>query len=312
MPSTYLRELLADAQKQVAFSAVTPPGYQEPTAFFKKAPARVGTLNLNTSNLHTLLADDASMATPIIPLATPGGETMTMAAAILMLSRVAAAGAHIITRPDPSRAIVVGATDPIAGVETIARYFNNIEAAPFSQVADDAEINASPFPVSRATIDWNHSIQKSVRFELKRSYLRQYGNDLVVAEIEMAMVLGLARAADAVLLAAINASMPGAFSVGTAAAQGLRIEELRALVGTAGAGAAFRGDGAFTAANIPADITADMATTLVGAFNRAAVAIHEEVTLIAERRNTQGDLIVTAHANMIPLVPSAGKFWTVA
>lgn len=151
----------------------------------------------------------------------------------------------------------------------------------------------------------------TVSFKVTRSQLRNYGNDNVVDEILLSLVLGLARAADAALLGAIKATAPALFSLGAAAAQGLRLDELRALVGTAGNGAAIREDGTLTAAGIHAELTADMAETMVGAFNRSAVAIHEDVTVTAERRNAAGDLIVTAWANMIPLAPNTAMFWTV-
>lgn len=305
-----LRTLLANAQQQVAHSAITPAGYQEPTAYLKKTPAVAGTLNLKSSFLPTLISNDGDIAASVFPLATPGAEMLTMNAGILQLSRVAAAGSHIITRPDPSRALAVGLTDPFPALEKIARYFNAISPAPFTAIPDDVEINPSEFPVKRSLIDWSDSLQKSVRFEIKRRYLKQYGNDLVIDELLMALTLGLARAADEVLLSAINTSTPNAFSIAEVANQGLRIAELRALVGTNGDGASFRGDGVFTASNIPADTTGDMAGSLIGAFNRTAVAIHEDVTLTAERRNTQGDLVVTVHANLIPLIPDAAKFWT--
>lgn len=307
-----LRAFLENAQQQVAHTAITPVGYQDPTVYLKKTPAVAGTLNLMSSFLPALISKDGDITAPVFPLVTPGAELLTMNAGILQLSRVAAAGSHVITRPDPSRALAIGLTDQFPALEKIARYFNAISPAPFEAVADDAEVNASEFPVKRSLIDWSESLQKSVRFEIKRRYLKQYGNDLVIDELLMALALGLARAADEVLLTAINASTPNAFSIADVANQGLRVTELRALVGTNGVGASFRGDGVFTASNIPADTTGDMAGTLIGAFNRTAVAIHEDVTLTAERRNTQGDLVVTAHANLIPLIPDAAKFWAAA
>ena len=128
----------------------------------------------------------------------------------------------------------------------------------------------------------------------------------------MAFVLGLARASDAVLLTAIEATNPATFTAGAVAAKGLRIDELRGLVGTEGAGAGWRGDGAFAVAGgIAADTTADTVGTVIGSFGRAGVAIHESIDLIVERHNTKGDLVLTAHANMIPLLPNPSVFWTI-
>ena len=310
---TQIRALLADAQNQTAFVSHTPEGFTEPTAYFSKKPATTGTLNLVSTFLPSMAAADGNLYGQ--PIATPGGEMATLSAGILLNSRCAAAGATIITRPDPSRAIAVGFDKGIA-FQRVAKYFSTIGAAPFATVAEDAEgndteVGASELPISRTTLDWSASIQKSVRFELPRSLQRQIGYEQIVDEVILAFVLGLARAADAVLLNAIEAGTPAAFTAAAAAAKGVRITELRALVGTNGTGATWRGDGQFAAAGgILADTTADIAGTVIGSFGRAGVAIHESIDLIIERRNTKGDLVLTAHANMIPLLPNPGVFWT--
>lgn len=306
--SASIRALIADAQNQTSVIAHTPVGYSEPTAYLTKAPASTGTLNLNSSYMPSMMAKDGQMYGD--PIATPGGESITMSAGILLNSRCAAAGATIITRPDPTRALAVGHDKGIA-FQRVAKFFSTIEAAPFATVADDTDVAVSNLPISRATLNWAESVQKSVRFELPRSLQRQVGYDQIVDEVMLAFVFGLARASDAVLLDAIQGSTPAAFTPAAVAAKGLRITELRALVGTAGAGAGWRGDGQFAAAGgILADTTADAAGTVIGSFGRAGVAIHESIDLIIERRNLQGDLVLTAHANMIPMLPNPGVFWT--
>lgn len=316
MNAQQFRQLLIDATNQQMATPIIPPGFIEPTTYFKKPAATFGTLNLATSELQVLFDKqgrlvDSKGNTIVAPIATPGGERFTLEAGILQMSRTAAAGAHVVVRPDPDKAQAIGPADPMLGIERQIKYFNTVEAAPFADVTDDADVSASVLPVHRSTINWSASGQKGVRFEVKRRDLKAIGNDVFVDEVLLSLVLGLARQADAVLLAAIKAATPAAFTLAAAAAQGLRIDDLRALVGTNGNGATWRGDGAFTAANIPADLTADTDITVAGAFNRAGVAIHEDVTVTAERRNLQGDLIVTAYANMIPLLPDAAKFWTV-
>ena len=307
---TKIRALLADAQNQTAFVSHTPPGYAEPTAYFSKEPASTGTLNLATSYLPGMLGADGNLYGA--PIATAGGERATLNAGILQNSRCAAAGSVIITRPDPSKARAIGLRDPGVAFERIAKFFSTIESAPFATTDDDSDVQASDLPISRATIDWSTSIQKSVRFEIPRSLQRLIGHDQIVDEVLVAFVLGLARASDAVLLAAIEATNPATFTAGAVAAKGLRIDELRGLVGTEGAGAGWRGDGAFAVAGgIVSDTTADTAGTVIGSFGRAGVAIHESIDLIVERRNTKGDLVLTAHANMIPLLPNPSVFWTV-
>lgn len=307
---TKIRTLLADAQNQTAFVSHTPTGYAEPTAYFSKAPASTGTLNLASSFLPKILNADGNLYGT--PIATDGGERTTISAGILQNSRCAAAGAVIITRPDPVKAHAIGTGLADVAFERVAKFFSTIEGAPFETLDDDIDVQTSDLPISRATIDWASSIQKSVRFEIPRSLQRLIGHDQIVDEVLLAFVLGLARASDAVLLAAIEATNPSTFSAGAVAAKGLRIDELRGLVGTEGAGAGWRGDGAFAVAGgIVADTTADTAGTVIGSFGRAGVAIHESIDLIVERRNTKGDLVLTAHANMVPLVPNPSVFWKV-
>ncbi|MCY1293302.1 hypothetical protein D9M70_425580 [compost metagenome] len=61
-----------------------------------------------------------------------------------------------------------------------------------------------------------------------------------------------------------------------------------------------------------AELTPVTADTIVGSFSRAAVAVHEDIRLVAERTNRQGELILTAWANMQALLPLPGAFFKVA
>ena len=171
MDKQAFRAFLANAQNQTNSMPIIPPGFVEPTAYLAKPAATTGTLNLATSELPVLIGKDGNLTAA--PIATPGGETLTMAAAILQASRVAAAGAHIITRPDPSRAIAMGKTGGVA-LESIARYFNTIEAAPFATIPEadplavppvSGEVSVSTLPVSRAAIDWSNAPQAAVNVE---------------------------------------------------------------------------------------------------------------------------------------------------
>ena len=152
---------------------------------------------------------------------------------------------------------------------------------------------------------------KGLRMVFKRVDQRALENDLLHAEIITAIVMGLARAADETLVSAIAATTPAAFTLAKAAAQGLKFDELRGVVGTAGAGASVSQDGALRAAGIRSQLSPDLAGTIVGAWDRAGVAIHEDLPVHFERLNTQGDLVVTAWANLTPLVPDQAKFWMV-
>lgn len=305
------RSVIDTAANAVDSAPIQPPGYLEPTAYFKKPAASVGTINLNASYLPDLLPDEGGISSiPMDVIQTPGGERLTVAAGILQLSRVAAMGSHIIIRSDPSRAVPTGKEGKVILLERVAKYFSSIEAAKFDFINDDEQMNASTRPVSRAEISWPDSYTHGVRHEIKRHDIKLLGNDTFVNETMLALILGLARAADAELLGRITAASPEPFDPAKVAAAGLRMNEVRALVGTNGTAAGWNGAGQFVAAGgVLADTTGDTEQTIIGAFNRSAVAIHEEITLTAERRNLQGDLVFTAYANIVPLVPDPSRFW---
>lgn len=306
-----LRKLMDDALTAQTHRAHTPDGCHEPTAYIKTPAIRSTVACLKTENLPALFFKSGHLAR------TPGGavagDTVRMDAGLIAMSRTAAAGAHVLIYPEATKAHAVGRTGAIA-VESLPGSFRTIEAATFGNVEDDADAPVVALPVLAAPIDWKSPavLSKGVRFQVKRSERRALTSDELCSELVTAITLGLSRAADHVLLTAIAAETPAGFSLASAAAQGLMLCELRALVGTAGAGANIGEDGTLRAAGIPAELTPDTSATFIGAFNRAGVAIHEDVHIHFERVTADGELAVTAWAHMLPLLPDAGKFWAVA
>ncbi|WP_082836035.1 hypothetical protein [Croceicoccus bisphenolivorans] len=242
------------------------------------------------------------------PIGREAGKNSKLSAALLEASRVAGAGARIIPVPEMNDGRVVNG-------ETIflrqTMHFDLIEAAPFAPVADDADAPDSALPFFTAPIDIGETANLAFRVKLtradRRAYEAGYLSDVALASI----CLGIARAADKVLLDAIAATTPAAFNLGAAAALGFKFSELRALVGTASDGASVGQDGALRASGIPAELTPAIAGTVVGSFSRSAVAISERISLVAERANINGDLNLTCWANMEALLPMPGAFWTV-
>lgn len=303
-----IAELLKEAQSAAPF-IMRERGHGIEPQYIPHPAAAMRSLNLKTEFLPAILDADGNLMT--VPAGNLAGETIKMDAAIAQSSRVATAGASVIIRPDQARAIPVGTRGDIALVSQ-AGHFVTIEAAPFASIADDAIVNESPIPVSRAELNWDNAIKKSVRFKVSHREQSAIGNNQYSLELLTCIPLGIGRACDAVLLEAINAASPGVFSISAAAAQGIKASELRGLIGTAGNGAEFRTDGTLVAAGVSAELTADMNGTVIGAFNRSGIAIHEEITVMAERLNSNGDLIVTCWISLIPLVPDVEKFWHVA
>ena len=271
-------------------------------------PASLRNLTLTTTVLPVINGRDSRFTAPQGNLA---GQSTKLDTAIIRSSRVAAVGANIILRPAPAHAYATGLTGGISLYEQDT-YFVTVAPAVFATVADGAAVEVTSVPASRASIKWDQSTKFAVRFTIPRSVPRTYGADHIANEIMTAIPMGIARAADNLLLSAINATTPAAFSVAAAAAQGLKADELRALIGTNGTGAQFRADGQLIAAGIAAEMTADMAGTVVGAFDRAAVAIHDEIRILAERLDSNGNMAVTCWVDMIPLLPDTAKFWVVA
>lgn len=306
--SKQIGEWIEEARRAVAFTHHTPPGFDEPTHIVRKSPSISREINLNRAFLPSLFDKDGKLIRT--PAAKIAATTIPLSAAILNASRVAAAGAHVIVQPEPSRAVPTGKTGDVV-LQRNATAFRTVSAAHFGIVADGDDVPTAPHPALSAEIDWQSSVSRALRMEFKRTDQRALESGFLHAEIVAAIVMGLARAADEVLLAAIAATAPTPFSLAKVAAQGLKFDELRGTVGTAGAGATVNQDGDLRAAGIPSELTADLAATIVGAWDRAAVAIHEDLPIHFERLNTQGDLVVTAWANLIPLVPDQAKFWTV-
>lgn len=278
--------------------------------YIAKKPSVLRTLNLKTSFLPNLF--DRSGRMIAAPVGNMAGETIPLDAAVIAASRVSQAGAHIIIRDNQLNPIPVGETGDIMLADVTAK-FSTIEPATYADVADDAEVAVTAtLPIHRATLDWSTSQSVAVRFTVPHSAQKNHKQEDLSAELLIALTLGLGRAADRLLISAINATTPSAFTLAAAAAQGLKVSELNGLIGTNATGAVFRDDGSLSVAGVNAELTGDMAGTLIGAWNRAAVAIGQDVRLLAERTNRNGTLDVTAWAYMIPLLPDATKFWSVS
>lgn len=306
-----LRRVMHEALYAQGRVAHTPHGAHEPTGYLPAPLKRSIIVPLQTTSLLGLF--DKSGKVTHAPAGALAGEVVTLSGAVIANSLVARAGAHVIVRKDSSNALRFDkSTDGVAFERTPGR-FVNVDAVEFSAVAEDADAALIELPISRADItkDWGNSIQKAFRIELNRSDFQNVKADELLSEIMTAVALGIARAADETLLSALVATAPAAFTLASLASQGLQLGDLRALVGTNAAGAAVGADGVLRAAGVPAALTPDTAGTIIGAFDRVAVAVGEEVTLIWERVNTNGKLSLSAWVNMLPIIPDPSKFYEV-
>lgn len=280
----------------------------EPRHMVRQPAATGATINLRDAFVPNLFDKDGNLRRA--PGATLAASTVRMDAGIIANSRVAGAGANVVVYADPTKAIPTGRTGDVV-LSRVPASFRVIEPATFAIVADGADVTVQALPVTSADIDFATAPNLALKFNMTRGDRRVLSDDEQAAQIAVAVTLGLARAADARLLAALAAASLADFSIASVAAKGLRWNELRALVGTAGNGATVDASGALLAGGVAAELSADMAGTVAGAWDRSAVAIHQDVALHFERLNLNGDLSVTAWANIVPLIPDADFFFEV-
>jgi len=307
-----LRVMMTEASRAQEYRAHTPVGMQEPTAFIPIDATRSIVACLSGENLPGLF--DANGRLRRTPQAAPSSDAIRMDAAVVANSRVVRAGAGLVIMPEFTKAHAVGRTGDIV-LERMPGFVRNVEASAWGTIDVDslAEVPVSVSPITSVPIDWKNATAKAIRFEITRKDRKNYGDeDKLCEEIIAAITLGLARAADEVLLSALSAIPLTDFTLAKAASEGLFVDELRGLVGTNAVGAAFAADGALRAAGVASELTPDMAGTIVGAWNRAAVAVRDDVDIVFERTSLAGGMAVIAWASMLPLIPVASKFWTVA
>lgn len=246
-----------------------------------------------------------------------GEKTRLAVDVIAEASRVVAAGAKVVLIADAAQPVKDSAGQ-MHMVETQGGLFV-AEPAPFVKISPATPATDAALPVFRSMVDRSLSIGGTPTLAFRTVISRRERHRWMDTQLDDALlssiVQGIGRTVDEVLLTTIMNQVPAAFTVAAAAARGLRIDDLRGIVGRSGNGAGHRGDGVFCAANIPAEISADLDDTVVGAFHKSGVAIHEEVVLMAQRTNTDGDMAVTCLINIESLLPVTGAllpFWTVA
>lgn len=305
--ATVLAGLFEAARNERGFIEHRAPGNIDPHAFTPKMPAVAHTLRLSDMLQHRA-ATPSERHSPAIQTQQPG-EHVTLSTTLLKASRVAQAGAHII--PISAAPAPVDAGTGVAWYDQPAS-LSVITHAPFATLADGATLTPATFPALRASVTVGDAPTAAVRFKIERANLKAEKEDVTAWEVMTALMLGIAREADRVLLAAIAAVPPTPFALAAAAAKGLMFGDLRALAGTAAAGAAVGTDGVLRVVGIAAELTDVTAGTYVGAFTRSAVAVHDDIRLLIERRDVTGKLAITAFVNMEAVLPDPAAFWNVA
>jgi hypothetical protein len=264
------------------------------------------------ASIRVFKLDDA--ATPVadsvrsfLPSGTAVGKQTALSASILQKSLVAQAGARIIVVPAPSQSLA--GTGGVTMVQRPAA-FVVVEGGQFASVADGQEAPVSEIPLKR--VELSHDVPAvGICFELTRRQMKDLSDDVTTDAIWSAIAIGLANEADRVLLTALNSAVLDDFSLGQVAARGLRWGELSAVIGTDASVTTTVENGVLRTSGIAAELTNAIPSTILGAFNRAAVAIGEDLTVTA-LRTKNGACQITAFVNMEAVVADTTAFWKAA
>lgn len=298
-----LSKILKQGEREIGYSDHGLVEGQNPRVRTQRAAATGGFMDLREMTMPALI-DANGVTRALAGKDVLAGKLIALDATLIQNSRVAQAGAKIIVaaeRPAPSNDIGAFYSD--------AGEFVLVEAATFEAVADGVDATTAALPFHTATIVWPDAPSIAFTTKITRKVQKNTTYDFESALIK-ALALGLAQAADKTLLTAIMAATPTAFTLAKAAARGLEFAELRALIGTAATGATVGEDGTLRAAGVRGELTPSTASTVIGSFTRAAVAIHPQIRVVAKRLNVMGELELIVFASMLPLVPDASAFWT--
>lgn len=295
------------------------PGFDEPRLIPQNAAASTmldlgRNLVIDSEMAHMLglvtpdVDHDHSFDVPFVNV--PAADTMEIDPLDVLRtnSSVARAGSRILVAQ-------VAPTEVREGIQLMfhqEQLLRSVDPAPFALVADGAEAGTSSHPTHDALFNWTNCPSYAFRTKITRADRRSIGGDGLRAAIMIAVLKGLGELADKLVLQAILAATPDAFSLGAASARFAKFDELRALVGTAGTGAVVGQDGILRANGIMAELTAAASQTVIGRFTRTAVAIRPELSVHAHRINNNGDTEISVFCNAQSVVSNPDDFWVAA
>lgn len=316
--STAIKNLIANARVAQGVRLHTPVGLDEPTHAIPTSQIRNIFLDLTEPVPNIAAFFDSKGKLRRIPSGRTNFSqgTIDPLSVARASSRLAAAGAHLILRPaalPPQN----GGQSGIVVFQREVSGFSIVQPLKLSAVADEADSpSVTELPVKSASVDWTDETRApayGIQLEIPRNDYRDRLHDGTLDEVLTAAILaGAGRIADQALMDALAAASLPDFSLAAAASSGLAFHELRAIVGTAGAGAAVGQDGVLRASGISAELTDTGAQTFIGAFDHAAVILDRDIRVIAEKTGKAGALAITVYAAAAPLLPDKAKFWKVA
>jgi hypothetical protein len=229
-----LAALVEDAERAL--------GYREVGSAENPQRVKVPAMSRVAVNLSQLIADGNPSPNIYGTTEHPTGETLTLdpRAVIEQHSVCAQAGTRIIIATPRDKAVPVNGEKltGLMGFYQDPQLVRNVDPASFATLADGTDAPVSPIPTHDATFLWPDVATAAFRTTITRAQNRMLGGgeDLRSALME-AILRGVAEYCDSLLLAALTAAAPAAFSFGGVAAQHLTFDSLRAVVGTSGTGA---------------------------------------------------------------------------
>ncbi len=303
-----LLEVIGEAQRAQQGVPHTPLG-TDTTRFLSRPPAAMRTLVLK----DTAVTYGKDGQVKVGQGFNSAGETRSIAEAIFQQSRFVQAGGNLEFWPHiEPQFINTGSTERTMGLVVQPKSFAVVNPADMALIGDDADVTVSDIPLFLSAIDRNNQKSYGVAFKLTRRQMKERGDEQTAAELLTGIYSGVARIVDKLALQAVLANTPEAFSLAKAAAAGVRVADLRGLVGTDATGASFRADGQLVAAGIPAELTPVTDQTVIGQFDRALAVVGPDMSVLVNRLNANGDVTVTAWLSVDAVAPDAGRFWVAA
>lgn len=301
-----LTEAVLQAQQELGIITHAAAGFEPKVIGTKPAMSSI-TLHLGT-DFAPLVPQTDSIERNINLVSN---EAFTLQAVVAQAARTVQAGATLIVADEQ----YLGNTSGMHLFSAESALYRVIEAADFSTVTSGSDVSESALPFSDGAVSWrDETSHEAFRVKVSRRTRKNTGGETIEYDVLTAIIHGLAKAADRVLLQAIAALNPSAFTIGAAAARNITFAELSGFVGTTGTGATVQEGKLFAGGLVNAELTAGTDKTLIGAFNRVAVAIHPDVRVVIERMNAQSDLNIIVYANIQAVLPNVSKtaFWKVA
>lgn len=307
-----LNHLIANGRNAMGYTEISNSD-GTPRHVLPKRAASVMTMSLRNATALTQPANPLRLLRSGLPDAGTAGKVIALDTALAASSRCVEAGSPVIVVPAAEEARIING-EPVFEQRDI--HFDLIEPTRATR-HNGNDLPLSPLGIFRDYVNVENMPSFGIHVSLSRREMKQFKEGELAASAMASIILGLGRAVDEVLLGTILYSNPSPFTLQAAAATGLRFTELRGMVGTDAKGAVIAANGGLVAlahmstdtGGFPAELTDVMAETVIGDFSRAAVAIHEEIRLVADRTGTDGSMTLTAFAGIQALLPRPGVFW---